>query len=386
MIKRLSERRHARALQDALEAYERALELGSDAAVAKAEAMAALGSFKGTFSLATGLKESAGAPKDPAFAKAFAEHLRQGAWVRKPVERRRPRFAFAPAGLAAAVMAAASILIPAFNSLPGDALYALKGASEDTRVFLASGPAEAHVRLDIADEKFEEVQRLISRSQVHAMGVQAAALNNIKDPELAKLIEQTLRAASQQIEAAADILVSTPTPVPAKDLDQLVSASVRGRALVTRVADELPHPVQAPVLQTAVKFAKVEAKAKAARTRSTRQQAAALKPCATAAPTPTPTITPESDPNASSGDVTPPPTESPTPSPTATPVPTPCATPKPTPTPTPTATPAATPTVSPTSSEPADGSVDQGANGQDGQVDPAAQQQAGSSAADASNA
>jgi hypothetical protein len=229
----------------------------------------------------------------------------------------------------------------------------VKGAAEDTRVWFASGPREARIRLSLANERFEEVEQLIDDSRVRVLGgpgVLAAGVNlaDINDPELARLIEGALRNAGEQLEAAAKIL--TEEPAPKEDLDALVQVTTRGRALATDVADELPNPEQPPVLRAAVRLAKIEAKAKAA------QKTAQVSDEPTPEPCPTPSATPAPSPSPETG------SESPSPSPTLTPGPDgtePTTTPSPTPSPTPSGcatpepTPSPTPTVEPeTSGEP----------------------------------
>jgi hypothetical protein len=359
----LSDRRRAAVLQQALERYERALEAGADPSSAAEEVARALPEASRLFFLATALPDGPAAEPDQRFVRAFAARLRTAeahAKVRRASSRVwRPRFALAPLAVAACVLVAVAVLVPSFRSLPGDSLYAVKSASERAHVWLASGPAEARVRIEIAEERFEEVERLVDRATFSASGIGsfAAGIQDIDDPELARLIEQTLNEAGRQLEAAAEILIAQ--PAPAEDLDELVTVSKRGHALAAQVADDLPHVSQSPVLQTAVKIAKIEAKAKAARKGRTK---ATPPPCATPEPSVTPSSSPDS--NATSTAVE----ETPTPTPTATPKPTPCTTPEPTPTPTPTEEPTATPETSSDPEEAEDQGVDEADEGKEAQV------------------
>jgi hypothetical protein len=353
----LRERREAQALQDALERYERALDSGVAPGQALDQARAGTGELSRSLAIATSLADGgAQVTPDAAFVRRVAAQLRTAQVVRKPTLRRAPRFSFAPLSFAAAAIAAALVLIPSFRSIPGQPLYAVKGMAEDARVWFASGQGEARIRLAIANTRFEEVERLIDRSRVQVMGgpgLVAVSIADIDDPELALLIEHALQDAGEQLEAAAVIL--TESPAPQEDIEALVEVTQRGRTLSSDVAAELPHKEQSPVLQSGVKFAKIEAKAKAA-----QQNAVAPEPtpsvCDTPTPTPTASPTPaESEPTPSgSPAMTEPPADgspSPSPSPTASAEPTPCTSPDPTPTPTPTPQPEESTEPSPTSSE-----------------------------------
>jgi hypothetical protein len=356
------ERRQAQTLQEALERYERALRGGTDPAQARSAAGAGLEELARPFVLATSIADAAAhVEPDAAFARRVAMQLRSAQVVARPATRRRaPRFGFAPLAAAAAVVAAALVLIPSLRALPGEPLYAFKGAAEDARVWFATGPDEARVRLSLANQRFEEVEELIDRSRIQVMGspgVYAATISvtEISDPELARLIEGALRDAGEQLEVAAEILTEEEVPQQ-EDLDALVEVTSRGRALADDVAEELPNTEQRPVQRAAVKLAKIEAKAKAAQ--HTSQAEPTPEPC----PTPTPTPTPSPTPDASA---------TPTPTPTLTPgldetEPSPaaddsatasaeqedaCATPEPTPSPTP--SPEPDPSAEPSPSAPA---------------------------------
>jgi hypothetical protein len=347
------ERREAQALQDALERYERALGDGVDAGQARSDAGRGLGELNRPFALATSMAHAATEiTPDPAFARRVAMQIREAPVARREVARRlAPRFRFAPFAAAAAVLVAALVLIPSFGSLPGESLYAVKGAAEDARVWFASGPREARIRLSLASKRFEEVEQLIDNSRVRVMGgpgilAVGMDLTDIDDPALARLIEGALRNAGEQLEAAAQIL--TEAPARQEDLDDLVAVTTRGRTLATEVADELPNPEQPPVLRTAVTLARIEAKAKAAQMTNRAEAEPTLEPCPTpsaspspspsptpaepdATPTPTPTLTPGTDETEPTPSPTPEASESPssdacvTAEPTATPSPTPAA-------------------------------------------------------------
>ena len=341
------ERRQADALQEALERFEAARRAGVGAGQARADAAPGPDELSRPFVLATSMADAAvDVVPDAAFIRRVAMQIRETPLPARPVARRAPaRFRFTPLAAAAAVVAAAVVLIPSFGALPGEPLYAVKGAAEDARVWFARGPAEARMRLGLANTRFEEVEQLIENSRVRVMGgpgVLAAALNvdDMADPELARLIEGALRDAGEQLEAAAEIL--TTTPAPREDLDALVAVTTRGRALATDVAEELPNPEQPPVLRAAVKLAKIEAKAKAAQMTAEVTEEPTPEPCSTPSPTPSPSPTPPPS------EATPSPSPSPTLTPgvdgteatpsselTASPSTTPCGTAEPSPSPSP---------------------------------------------------
>jgi hypothetical protein len=377
------DRRRAGALDRALERYHRLLESGLDPEAARAQARAALGAEDARlFLIAATLPETAAPVPEPEFAEMFAARLRR-AQVRpatSPVRdaairvlRPRPRLGFGFAAVAAAIAIFAGVLVPAFRSLPGDPLYALKRASERTQVAFASGSGEARLRLDLAGERFDEVHRLVERAHMSAFapGVGAAAVtDDITDPHLVQLINDTLEEAGRELASAAKILIAAPSD--GQDLDTLLAATQRGKKLAEDVAADLPPASQPPALDSVVQFAKIEAQAKAAR--SNVAAPPTLQPCDT--PTPTPTASPLQS------------TE-PTPTPTATPTPTPTVSPELTPTPTPTGTPCITPTPSPTPvpateatatpvATPSTGPADQGAGTSDSNAQPADQPADGS--------
>jgi hypothetical protein len=346
MTERSSESRQAEALQQALERHSSLLAEGAERRDARAQISAEVGGEAASlFSLAVGIGDAAAAVPEPQFAADFEARLRRTHVVtqderdakERRAERRRwlrsffqmPQFGFAAAAAAIAIFA--GILVPALNSLPGDTLYALKRATETARLGVVTGPREAHLRLRLAGARFEEVEHLVERAQLPKVGpglAAAGAVQDIKDPRIARLIEETLADAQEQIEKAATILIARPADT--RGLDDLVVVSQRGRKLAAEVAEDLPARVKKPVLGNVVRFAKIEAQAKAARMMA--EPETTVPPCATPAPTPTPTTSSAAPSSAT-----------PTASPTTNPQATPCVSPEPTATPTPTPTPTATP-------------------------------------------
>lgn len=352
MSDRSQESLQAEALQQALERHSGLLAEGTDSTRARAHVASELGGEVGSlFSLAVGISDAAAPIPAPQFADQFETKLRRTRIItaeereakQHRARRRRqflrlfemPQFGFAAAAAAIAIFA--GLLVPAFSSIPGDSLYALKRATETARLAVVSGPREAHLRVRLADERFEEVEHLVERGQLREVGpgLAAVGVQDIKDPKIARLIEETLADAHEQLEVAAKILIARPRG-NTQALDDLVVVSQRGRRLAAEVAEELPTLAKPPVMNSVVRFAKIEAEAKAAQ--MTAEQAEQTPPpCAT----PTPTTDASASPTAESA--------TPTPTATTTPQPTPCVSPSPTPTPTPTATPTPTPSPEPAS-------------------------------------
>ncbi len=387
MISRIREYRRTRALQGALERYERLIAGGLDQGAARAKIADQLGADSVIFALAARLQASAAQMPEPSprSVEAFARRLRAETMPEPPspygkalaqLALRRPRFQFAPAAAAAAVAVFAVLLIPGLNSLPGDALYGLKKASESSRVFISSGPSEAHVRIGLAEERFEEVDNLLARARNQqafgGTGMYAAGAGDIDDAEIVKLVGETLYRAGQQIVAAAQILIAEPTST-SNDLAQLVAVSRQGQQVAETAAVQLPT-VEPPARNTATTLARVEAQAEAVRKLS--GPVPTPGPCPTATPTPVETTTPTPSP-------TPTPSLDSTPAtiPTASPAPTPCVSPTPSPTPTqvPTSAPESTPApAAPTEAPaaegepPVDGNSDDQASVQSADQGPAA--------------
>ena len=361
MTQRSRDLRYAEALQEALERQEGLLAKGVEASTARKQIARDLGGELGAlFSVAGVLADSAAVMPEPRHVDVFAERLRRaatqrearGASVRRQMREKLSWWRLPGLGTAAAAAAIAifaGLLVPAFQSLPGDALYSLKRASEGARVSVVSGSTEAELRLRLAAERYDEVERLVERAQLKNVGPGLAAapvVQDITDPRIVELIESTLADAADQIEKAATILVSQPPNIQA--LDHLVEVSQRGQALAEQVAEDLPATTRSPVLNTIVSLAKIEAEAKAARTMVTAAEPTpAPQPCATPTPTPTPSPTTTPDSEAPPASPTATPEVTPTPEPTVTPEPTPCVSPDPTPTPTPTPTASPTPSPSP---------------------------------------
>lgn len=347
MTDRFSDQRDAEALQEALDRH---LDLLGKGVTTRKSGQRIASELQGEagvlFRLAVGMQEAAAPIPSPSteFTERVAARLASTGKVVHLAPRRaglRGLLRFPGLGVAAAAAAIAifaGLLVPAFRSLPGDSLYALKRFSENSRVAVVSGSTEAQLRLHIADERYEEVEALVERAQLREVGpglAAAAIVEDINDPRLIELIEDTLADAQEQIEAAAMILIAESSDVEA--LNDLVILSQRGRQLVTAIAQDLPKPIKPPVLSSVVSLAKIEAEAKAARmvAEQSQEPQPALQPCDTPTPEPSPTPMPQGSAEPTT------PTE--TTQPTTTPEPTPCLAPSPTPTPSPTPSPTATP-------------------------------------------
>lgn len=346
-----SERRDAEALQRAWERYERLLAKGTSAEDAAREASRLLTPGAAPlFTLGDAVRVSARPPEMPAFAvRMEADLMALHSRVRPLAPARARRTAGSTImAFAACVAVVAGVLIGSSHSLPGDALYSLKRASEEAQLAIIWGPTEANVRLDIAETRLGEVQGLYARARTQVLGVPgtnvAGVLDNM-DPEIAQLIRDTLAEAEHQITIAAKILMRERGD--SKSLKRLAAVATQGAAIAKGVAVTLPSRDKPPVLTTADNLATVAAAAEAVSQDTRPATRATASPCPTPTPTPTPSPTPSGTPDASA---------TPTPSPTAAASPQPagptnCVTPPPSPSPEPTPTPipAATPKASPDS-------------------------------------
>jgi hypothetical protein len=342
----------SKALHAALERYDALLASGATPAEARSQAASSLRpDLRSALALATSLPAASEVTPDPAFARSLEAKLRA-----QPMPRplARPQFSVRPAlALAAAIVVIGAFLVPAMRSLPGDPLYALKTSSEDARLLVASGPGEARVRLDLANERFREVEGLVARSRLRSVGIgtSAAGLSDENvDPKIAALIKSTLEDAEDQLAHAAAIIIEQPHDV--SGLDQLLQVTQRGQSVAATVAAVVPHEDKPPVLKTLVTLAKIEAQANAARMTVVPVTTPEVCPTPSTTPTPTPTQTPTATPT-DSPDATPTdtPSATPTETPTATPTSSTCATV--TPVPAPTQTPGADDNVT-TTTEPTD--------------------------------
>lgn len=335
------DRREADALQQALERFERLLRDGIRADEAGAAIQSGLEpGLARLFMLSAGLRRAGARAPEPGFARVFEERLRAARVVRRIEPRRQSRGpGLATLAAAACIVLVAGVLFSASRSLPGDALYGVKRASETAQVGLASGPAEARLRLGFAQTRLEEVEGLLARARQQVVGAPGTAVASeaadISDPMLSQLIKDTLEEAKRQITTAADILIADPTD--AESLDRLAEVARQGSTIAADVARDLPASEKPPILDTALVLAEVEAQAKAARDK--------IPPTPTPPPcdTPTPTVTPS--PATGTAEPTPTP-EAPSPSPSASPSATPGST-EPTPSPTPCISPSPSPTPSP---------------------------------------
>lgn len=356
---RYRDRREADALDRAIGRFEALVRGGMDPADAGPLAARDLDpSLRGLLALSVGLREAAAPVPDPVFAVAFEERLR-AARVRRLDDRRHRRSTPGLVTLAAAACVAvlAGVVFAASHSLPGDALYAVKRASETAQVALASGPAEARMRLAFADKRLDEVEGLVARARgqvIGAPGAAVAAAGEVSDPVLAQLIKETLAEATQQITAAAEILIQDASD--ADSLGKLADLAHKGSTIANDVAPDLPATDQPPVIESAVALQALEAQAKEALKQI--PPSPTPEPCDTPTPSPTPepTASPEATPTATAK-ASPGATASPEATATAdaSPSPTPCISPtpetSPVASPDPTSSPEESPAASPSSVE-----------------------------------
>ncbi|WP_375480435.1 DUF5667 domain-containing protein [uncultured Jatrophihabitans sp.] len=127
------------------------------------------------------------------------------------------------------------------GSLPGDALYGLKRASENLQLATASGPTDkAHDYLGFAGTRVGEVQDLLDQSSTSSLGRGPSAAGAV-DAHTAKLVTDTLGAADSDVRSAAALLgkqaVSTRSATPLAVLTTWAPAQL---ARLQTVAGRLP--------------------------------------------------------------------------------------------------------------------------------------------------
>lgn len=357
------DRREAEALERSLERFESLVSDGTPPEEAiRAAASGLEPALARLLALSAGVRLAAAPAPEPSFAATFEDRLRAARVVRRFEPRRRVHTpGLATLAAAACVALLAGVLFSASHSLPGDALYGVKKASEAAQVALASGPVEARMRLGFAEKRLDEVEGLVNRARGQVVGVPgtsvaSAVAADFSDPTLAELIRDTLEEAELQITTAATILINDASD--AESLGKLADIAHKGSTIANDVAQDLPEIDKPPVIDTAVAFASVETQAKAAL--SQLEPIPTIPPCDTPTPAPTPSETPTStaeaeptEPTATPASSSPAPTASPSASPASpTPSPTPCISPSPDPDATPSPTPE--PTSDPDSVETTD--------------------------------
>lgn len=126
---------------------------------------------------------------------------------------RKTGFRFARPLIAAACVLSAFVLLLggavllSRNALPGDALYSLKRASEDTQYGLTGGTvAKGKLKLEFAGRRIGEVTALLPRNSALAAGSGPMADSGQLNADTSKLVRETLGSANGDVQSAARML------------------------------------------------------------------------------------------------------------------------------------------------------------------------------------
>jgi Domain of unknown function (DUF5667) len=153
-----------------------------------------------------------------------------------------------PLAIAASVVTVFAVLLGGAvwmsqKSVPGDALYGLKRASESFELATAGSDTErAQDHLKFAKTRAEEVQKLIGRSSTSAAGARLSAGGGV-DEATAELINSTLAAADSDVTSASSLLgkqaVKQASQTP---LDALTTWAPGQLKRLDAIADSVPDP------------------------------------------------------------------------------------------------------------------------------------------------
>jgi hypothetical protein len=177
------------------------------------------------------------------------EPKRQAAPDRRRVHVKRPLLVVASVLTAFVVLLGGAVLLSQ-NALPGDALYGLKRASENTEYALAGGAVDrGKLKLEFAARRIGEVADLLPKASALAAGTGAVADGGL-NPSSAKLVRQTLASADSDVTSAsrqlAGAAVSGNSAAPLNDLTDWTPDELTALAgIIARVASDAPTHAQA---------------------------------------------------------------------------------------------------------------------------------------------
>ncbi len=133
------------------------------------------------------------------------------------------------------------------NALPGDALYGLKRASENTEYSLAGSSVDkGKLKLEFAARRISEVGDLLSSVGALAAGHGVMADGGTINPHTAGLISDTLRSADSDINSAAQMLGDAATrensAAPLNDIISWAPGQLTSmNSIVGRISDAALH-------------------------------------------------------------------------------------------------------------------------------------------------
>jgi hypothetical protein len=147
-----------------------------------------------------GEPQSAASPHGQAKAVAEPAPRKSGFRIAKPL-------IAAACVLTAFVVLLGGAVLLSRNALPGDALYSVKRASEDTQYGLTGGTvAKGKLKLEFAGRRIGEVAALLPKAGALAPGAGNMADSGQLSADTSKLVRQTLGAANGDVQTAAQML------------------------------------------------------------------------------------------------------------------------------------------------------------------------------------
>jgi Domain of unknown function (DUF5667) len=154
---------------------------------------------------------------------------------RRRVSVKKPLFALVGAMAAFIVLIGGAVLLSR-NALPGDALYGVKRASENTEYSLTGGNVDkGNLKLEFAARRIGEVADLLPRATSMAAGTGSLADSGAINSETSKLIRNTLGSANTDVQTAARMLGSA--AVHSKSVSPLNAMTAWTPAQITKMTN-----------------------------------------------------------------------------------------------------------------------------------------------------
>jgi hypothetical protein len=139
-------------------------------------------------------------------ARVEAKPSGKPATERQPLRFKKPLIALVGALAAIIVLLGGAVLLSR-NALPGDALYGVKRASENTEYSLTGGAVDkGNLKLEFAARRIGEVADLLNTPIAMAAGTGAMAGSGAINAETSKLVRDTLSSANDDVTTAGRLL------------------------------------------------------------------------------------------------------------------------------------------------------------------------------------
>lgn len=184
--------------------------------------------------------------------------------ARQPIFVFRPRFAFASASVAIFVFVAGAALNLSQDSVPNDALYPVKIAIENARVFLARDPGErALLKTEFAGRRVEEARKLVGANSdpklvANALERYEANVKVVRETTVSRASATAVAASlSETVEAllaeAEKQLVGDTTAVSPKMSQRFIEAAQVSVAVLSEMAEQIEEEGRAVDTQIPLK-------------------------------------------------------------------------------------------------------------------------------------